>query len=152
MGHTTKTYEQKIGDLAGELGLNPKTIRYYEEIGLMPAPHRRPSGYRLYTDTDRDRLRFIIKAKAIGLTLAEIAEILALRRRGDQPCDHVVELLDRKLTAVDRQLQLLTDFRTDLIALREEAAERRTSDACVCGIIEQHEHTLPERPAVPLSS
>ena len=129
----------RIGELAAELGLNPKTIRYYEEIGLLPAPRRSPAGYRLYDDADRERLRFIGKAKAIGFTLEEIGEILALRRTGEQPCGHVVELLDHKLAAVDRQLRALMDFRQDLVALRGEAAKTRRADADVCWIIEQHE-------------
>lgn len=136
----------RIGELAAEFGLNPKTIRYYEEIGLMPHPERTEVGYRVYTEGDRDRLRFVTKAKAIGLTLTEIAEILAVRKRGDQPCDQVVDLLDRKLAAVDGQLRLLADFRGELVNLREEAAENRTVEACVCGIIERHKTAMPEPP------
>ncbi len=131
----------RIGELATELGLNPKTIRYYEEIGLLPVPQRTLAGYRLYDATDRERLQFIGKAKAIGLTLEEIREILTLRRDGERPCAHVLALLDQKLATVDAQLRTLKEFRTDLVALREEAAETMSSDACVCGIIELHETT-----------
>jgi len=95
----------RIGGLAAELGLNPKTLRYYEEISLLPAPRRMSSGHRLYNATDRQRLRFILKAKAIGLTLDEIREILTLRDRGESPCEHVLALLDRKLAKVDQQLR-----------------------------------------------
>ncbi len=129
----------KIGELARGLGLNPKTIRYYEEIGLLPEPERTPSGYRVYTDSDRERLRFIAKAKAIGLTLEEIAEILRLREGGEQPCKHVVELLDSKVAQVDRYLRALSDFRQELVGLREEAAENVTTEAHFCRIIERHE-------------
>lgn len=128
----------RIGELAAELGLNPKTIRYYEEIGLLPAPKRAANGYRLYDATDNQRLRFIAKAKAIGLTLDEIREILTLRYRGESPCEHVLALLDRKLAKVDQQLRALMEFRRELVALREEAAETMRADACVCGIIEQY--------------
>lgn len=131
----------RIGELAAELGLNPKTIRYYEEIGLLPAPPRTSAGYRLYGDADRERLRFVAKAKAIGLTLEEIGDILALQREGVQPCAHVLALLDRKLAAVDEHLRALAEFRKELVALREEAAETMTADACVCGIIEHHQLT-----------
>ncbi len=140
MDHEAQDKAQvRIGELATELGLNPKTIRYYEEIGLLPAPQRTPAGYRLYTAADRERLQFIGKAKAIGLTLEEIREILTLRRDGERPCAHVLALLDQKLATVDAQLRTLTDFRQDLVALREEAAETMSGDACVCGIIELHE-------------
>jgi MerR family Zn(II)-responsive transcriptional regulator of zntA len=129
----------RIGELAAELGLNPKTIRYYEQIGLLPAVPRTESGYRLYGAADIERLRFIGKAKAVGLSLEEIGEILALRREGRAPCEHVLELLNRKLAAVDRQLRALRDFRRELLGLREEAARTATAEACVCGIIEHHE-------------
>lgn len=142
MDHEVQNKAQvRIGELATELGLNPKTIRYYEEIGLLPAPRRTPAGYRLYDTADRERLQFIAKAKAIGLTLEEIREILMLRRDGERPCGHVLGLLDQKLATVDAQLRTLADFRQDLVALREEAVETMSGDACVCGIIELHEAT-----------
>ncbi len=130
----------RIGELASELGINPKTIRYYEEIGLLPEPPRSTAGYRLYNTADRERLRFIIKAKAVGLTLDEISEIVALRTDGGQPCEHVLTLLDRKLRAVDEQLRALTEFQRELVTLREEAAQGPASiSASFCWIIEQHE-------------
>ncbi len=137
----------RIGELAAELGLNPKTIRYYEQIGLLPAAPRTESGYRLYGADDVERLRFIGKAKAIGLSLEEIGEILALRREGHAPCAHVLELLDRKLAAVDRQLRALRAFRRELVGLRAEAARTATAEACVCGIIERHELAGGAEPA-----
>ena len=129
----------RIGALAGELGLNPKTIRYYEQIGLLPAPRRSPAGYRLYGDAARGRLRFIAKAKAVGLTLAEIGDLLALRDAGTEPCPHLGGLIDRKLAAVDEQLRLLADVRDELAALRAEAAAIPCSSAPICGVIERHE-------------
>lgn len=134
----------RIGELAAELGLNPKTIRYYEEIGLLPEPQRTPAGYRLYNEADRERLLFIGKAKAIGLTLQEIGEILTLRHRGEQPCQHVRRLLDQKLAAVDEQLRVLTEFRQELVALRADAATAQVIDAGVCGIIEHYERAHPK--------
>ena len=143
MVEASKTKRMRIGELAGELDLNPKTIRYYEEIGLLPVPQRTPAGYRLYDATDLDRLRFIGKAKEIGLTLEEIGDILKLRGGGERPCQHVVALLDAKIAAVDEQLQTLTDFRQELLAVREEAVQNVTTDAHVCWIIEQHERSTP---------
>lgn len=136
----------RIGQLAAELGLNPKTIRYYEELGLLPPAARTLAGYRLYTVVERDWLRFIIKAKATGLTLAEIGDILALRRDGQEPCAHIGAMLDRKLAVVEAQLRALTEVRDELLALRAEAA----TGACggdVCGIIERH---APRRRPAPV--
>ncbi len=138
---TSDAPKLRIGELAAEFGLNPKTIRYYEQIGLLPAPRRTPSGYRLYDDSDRQRLWFIGKAKAIGLTLEEIREILELRQNGVQQCEHVLAMLDWKLAAVDEQLRALEDFRQELLTLRQEATETISNDATVCRIIEHHETT-----------
>ena len=124
----------RIGQLAGECGLNPKTIRFYEQLGLLPSPRRTGNGYRLYSEADRERLRFIGQAKAIGLSLAEIGEILALGRDGTRPCGHVQALLDQKIAAIDRQIAALADMRRELAGLR--AAARGGPEGRVCGIIE----------------
>ena len=129
----------RIGELATDLGINPKTIRYYEEIGLLPAPRRTVAGYRQYGAADRERLRFITKAKTIGLTLREIREILALRDGGEEPCPHLGQLLDRKLAAVDVHLRLLTELRAELLVLQAEMAVTACSSAPICGPIERHE-------------
>lgn len=137
----------RIGELAAELELNPKTIRYYEQIGILPAQARTASGYRLYGPADLDRLRFIGKAKAIGLSLKEIGEILELQNGGERPCEHVLELLDRKLSEVDAQVRALTEFKQELVTMRGEAEETAASEACVCGIIEHHVTILQRKPA-----
>lgn len=134
----TPTTRLRIGELAGQLGLNPKTIRYYEEIGLLPAPERTRAGYRLYGSADQERLRFIGQAKALGLTLSEIGEILALRDGGQQPCAHVLDTLDRKVTAVEEQLRALTELHDELLTLRQEAATTASDNAPICTIIEHH--------------
>lgn len=133
----------RIGEFAAEFDLNPKTIRYYEEIGLLPEPNRSPAGYRLYGEVDCQRLRFILKAKAIGLSLEEIGEILTVRDRGETPCEHVRALLDSKIAEVDQQRKALLDFRRDLVALRKRVGETEPSDGAICGIIEEHEPARP---------
>lgn len=138
MSYTNDAGNLRIGELAGELGINPKTIRYYEKIGLLPPAKRSDNGYRRYDEDDREWLHFIAKAKTVGLTLEEIGEILALRRAGTQPCEHVLALLDHKLMTVAEQLRALTDFQQELLTLREEASKTMRTDACVCGIIELH--------------
>lgn len=128
----------RIGELAAQFDLNPKTIRFYEEIGLLPEPPRTEAGYRLYNFADLERLSFITKAKAVGLSLEEIAEILKLRQSGQCPCHHLLEILDRKIAAVDQQITILHEFRKDLGSLRETASELSRVDGLVCGIIEHH--------------
>lgn len=137
-----------IGSLAAQLGLNPKTIRYYEEIGLLPAPRRTASGYRVYGLADLERLQFISKAKGIGLSLGEIRRILDLQGEGVRPCRHVVGMIDRKLETVERQLQALEEFREELRDLRDEAARSVAEDGNICTIIEHHELTHSTEPAL----
>ena len=83
----------KIGEIAERVGVNPKTIRFYESVGVMPEPRRTPAGYRDYEEEDVTRLQFVRAAQHVGLKLEEIAEVLAFRDRGQRPCDFVVEVL-----------------------------------------------------------
>jgi DNA-binding transcriptional MerR regulator len=103
-----------IGDVAERTGLSPPTIRYYESIGLVAAPARSPTGYRRYTDTTVEELRFIKKAQSLGFSLEEIGEILKLGRAGDTPCAHVLDLSRRHLAAVEKRIEQLTRFRDQL--------------------------------------
>lgn len=127
-----------IGDLAAELRINPKTIRYYERIGLLPEPKRTPSGYRLYSFQDTERLKFILKAKTLGLTLEEIRDILLLRDAGQTPCDHVATLIDEKVAAIDAQLRMLQDLKNELLTLSHVARAATCCEGSVCSIIEEH--------------
>lgn len=107
----------RIGELAGELGLNPKTIRYYESIGLLPEPARTSSGYRDYDDRATDLMRFIRSAQRLGITLDEIREILAFRERGEQPCDYVRQVLSRQVDEIDERIADLRQLRKELVML-----------------------------------
>jgi DNA-binding transcriptional MerR regulator len=128
-----------IGELAQTVGVNAKTIRYYEAVGLLPPPARSESGYRLYDQDEVWKVQFILKAKALSLTLAEIREILSLRDRGVSPCDRVLSLVQRKIDSINEQMRLLGTLRDDLESLRKEARQTRDAGrADVCSIIESH--------------
>ncbi len=134
----------RIGQLAAEFGLNPKTIRYYEAIGILPIPERTEAGYRRYADADIERLRFIGKAKAIGLTLDEIKDVFKLRSDGERPCKCVLDLLDQKVAALDAQMRALGSFRHELVTLCDRATQHVSGDAVICGIIEAHQPAKPQ--------
>lgn len=137
----SKTEQYKIGELALRMDLNQRTIRYYEKIKLLPKPQRTRSGYRLYGPLDEARLRFILRAKQIGLSLEEIREILALRDEGQRPCRHVLALVGRKLAAIDEQLRVLQDLRHELSSLKDGAAKALRTEGNVCSLIEgRHTH------------
>lgn len=103
-----------IGDVAERTGLTAPTIRYYESIGLLPPPSRSTAGYRRYSDTTVEELRFIKKAQALGFSLDEIGEILTLSRAGRTPCSHVLDLARRHLKAVEDRIRQLARFRDQL--------------------------------------
>ena len=94
----------RIGALARETGLNTKTIRYYESIGVLPTAERQSNGYRDYDRGTVEKLAFIKDAQASGLSLTEIQWILELRESGESTCGHTIGLLEAHLADVDRQL------------------------------------------------
>ena len=123
----------RIGELAKRLGLNPKTLRYWEEIGLLPPPLRNSSGYRIYTEEHLKLCEFILKAKSVGFKLEEIKEIISLRSSGRTPCGCVEERIREKIQEIDRLIEELLSRRKLLEGLLKE---RREVPASVCPIIE----------------
>lgn len=126
----------RIGELADVLGINPRTIRFYESKGLLPEPARTASGYRSYGEEDAERLTFIKTAQRMGLSLDEIAEIIALRDRGQQPCGYVMELMRRQVAVLDRQIEDMQRLRQSLLRLETQSAFSGDPDAGYCCLIE----------------
>ena len=118
-----------IGELAGELQLNPKTIRYYEDVGLIPEPRRSESGYRLYSRYELERLRLIKRAKLLGLSLAEIKELVAYAIDGH--CNALEErlfsLVKAKLEEIDQKIDELVTFRDNLRQYHIDLSSRLAS-------------------------
>jgi MerR family transcriptional regulator, copper efflux regulator len=104
-----------IGRLAKQAGVNIDTIRYYERNGLIPTPVRRASGYREYEVTDVRRLRFILRAKELGFTLAEIGELLSLS--GDRDVRGVKRRAEQRLEQVESKITELQRVRRGLKTL-----------------------------------
>ncbi|MBI4758475.1 MAG: MerR family transcriptional regulator, partial [Chloroflexi bacterium] len=115
-----------IGEFARYAGLNPKTIRYYEGIGLLPQPLRNEAGYRLYAHEDLARLRFVQRAKLLGLSLAEVKQLAdyADNRQCHSLQEHLLALVQEKLAEVDRRLAELAALRDDLHRFRDELTAR----------------------------
>jgi DNA-binding transcriptional MerR regulator len=132
----------RIGELADRLALNPKTIRYYEQVGLMPTPQRTANGYRLYQESDAERLTFIRTAQRLGLGLDDIREVLAFRDRGQAPCGHVRALIADQADQLDRRIAELQDLRGQLRDLQNRAADLPDAVEGYCHLIERH-HTNP---------
>ncbi|MER5536731.1 heavy metal-responsive transcriptional regulator [Streptomyces mirabilis] len=130
----------RIGELATTSGVPAKTIRFYEQAGLMPEPPRTTGGYRDYSSDAATRLTFIRDAQRAGLTLAEIRSVLALRDNGQAPCNHVGNLIHQHLDDINRRLAELRKTRSALKELAQRAVATdpaSCSDADICRILSQ---------------
>lgn len=112
----------QIGALAATTGLTTKTIRFYEQIGLLPPPPRTAGGYRDYPEHAPARLKFIRDAQSAGLTLAELRSVLELRDGGTAPCGQVSALIEQHLRDLDRRMVELRATRAVLRDLADRAA------------------------------
>jgi MerR family transcriptional regulator, repressor of the yfmOP operon len=127
----------RIGDVARLVGTTPRTIRYYEEIGLLPEAPARPSGqHRTYTEAEVERLREVMRLKhLLGVTLEELKTLLSAEearavvraqlRRDDVHPERRRELLEEALGHIDRQLELVEHRAAELAKLKGELGETR---------------------------
>ncbi|TDB47240.1 Zn(2+)-responsive transcriptional regulator [Photorhabdus khanii] len=114
----------RIGQLAKLANVTPDTVRFYEKQGMMEHQNRTEGGYRLYTEQDLQRLRFIRYAKQLGLTLEAITELLSIRIDPDHhTCEESKQIVDSRLMEVEEKLLEMLKVRDSLKML---------SDAC-CG-------------------
>ncbi len=127
-----------VSRAARRAGLTPKAVRLYESKGLLDPAPRSGAGYRLYQDADVEVLRFVRQARALGLNLAAIREIIDLQRQGAQPCGRVLGIVDTRLGEVDLALRDLRALRRALQSARDAARDSQTRGhgAVVCRIIE----------------
>lgn len=119
-----------IGKLAKAAGVGIDTIRFYEKSGLLPSPPRRASGYRQYRSSDLRRLIFIRRAKEVGFSLEEVAELLALKTSNGRGIAKVREVAQLKLAVVERKLEELERMRGVLKGLVESCPGKGSVDHC----------------------
>src|SRR5882724_7532312 len=125
----------KISELAAASGTTPKTIRFYEQAGVLPEPARTINGYRDYSPEFTDRLQFIRRAQAAGLSLREVRQILIIHDRGDTPCGHVQQVLGERLDQVRAQIGKLAALEIYLETLLNHAQQNQPTEhdkATVC--------------------
>ncbi len=120
----------KRGELARRCGVNPETIRYYEKRGLLPRARRSPSNYRIFGEDAVRRVRFVMRAKELGFTLAEIRELLALRAAPGARCADVLHRAKEKIRDIDGKLRTLRAMRKALVDLIAECRGREPIREC----------------------
>jgi Hg(II)-responsive transcriptional regulator len=118
-----------IGKLATAAGVRVDTVRFYERLGLLPEARRSESGYRHFTTDDVERLRFVRRAKALGFSLEEIADLLRLND-GNGSRKEIRELAARRLAQIDRELAELTAIKTSLEALVHRCDGKGSAVGC----------------------
>lgn len=103
-----------IGQLGRATDTKIETIRYYEKIGLLPAPNRTAGNYRSYAAEHLQRLGFIRRARELGFTIEDVRELLKLAAHGETPCEEVDQLVARYLETTERKIEALTRLRSEL--------------------------------------
>lgn len=125
-----------IGELAKQCNVTSDTLRFYEKNGLLVPSGRSSSGYRLYNDDNLAQIRFILKAKQLGLALDEIQELLAIRLEATKhSCAEVKAITQSKLNIIDEKIAQLTDIRLALKGINDACCGHVDEDASHCSIL-----------------
>lgn len=126
-----------IGSVAKESGVPIKTIRYYEELGLLRTSGRTEGGFRIFSSDVLVRLNFIKRAQKLGLSLAEIKDFLDIHDQGELPCEHIKIKLEDKISEIEQQIRQLQILKLELKGLLSgwETIPENPEDT-ICPIIE----------------
>ena len=131
--------QKLIGSVAKESGVSIKTIRYYEELGLLKASGRTEGKFRLFTPNVLARLSFIKRAQSLGLSLLEIRELLMVHDQGDLPCEQIKTKLQDKVNEIEEQIQQLLILKLELEGLLSGSSTLLEKvDSVICPLIEQN--------------
>jgi len=129
---SSKSKMVQIGELAKQLGITTRTIRYYEEIGLMGKTDRLDGGTRSYGHDDILRLKFILKLKGLGISLKEIHELSDIFDINEQDFHTItpklIEILDHNISMVDEKMASLSSLRQDIVNYRVRIMDFLNSD------------------------
>lgn len=120
----------RIGELAKLATCQPETIRFYEQKGLLPPPLRSQANYRLYDANHADRLHFIRRCRALGMSLDEVQILLGFQDDPDKPCSGVNQLVDQHIHEIDRQISELRSLRGELSDMRMRCNSARRAGEC----------------------
>lgn len=131
----------QIKEFAEQTKLPAKTIRFYEESEVLPAPRRRENGYRDYSAEDVERARLVAGARRLDFSLDDIREILAMRDRREAPCRIVLDLLQEKADEIQQRIEALQQLEAELRQLHELGQSFPLDDvdgkACVCHLVSE---------------
>lgn len=127
-----------IGALARSVGCKVQTIRYYEQIGLLPPAQRTAGAQRRYGETHRQKLSFIRHARELGFPLPAIRELLALADQEDSDCERADRIARRQLEAVERRISMLESLRAELQRMLNHRHGQRIRECRVIATLADH--------------
>ena len=131
----------QIKELSERTGLAEKTIRYYEEVGVLPPANRRPNGYREYGEADVERVRFAAGLRRLDFSLDDVSEIMTMRDRREAPCRVVLDLLSAKAEVISQRVAELSRLQMELRSLYSLGLTFPTDDVdgknCVCHLVSE---------------
>lgn len=136
VAETTGGKQLKIGEVSRRAGIGIETLRFYEKSGLLDRPGRTESGYRLYDESVLERLAFVKKAQLLGFTLDEIKQLIDHKRKGENPCAEVREIVKIRLEKLNERVEQMVLYRDELSAALGDWEEIGEADGHVCGLIE----------------
>lgn len=132
----------EIRELVKQTNVPAKTVRYYEEIELLPQPARKANGYRDYTKTDIERVKLVNGARRLDFSIDEIRELLDLRDRKIAPCGVLLEMLENKAEEIQQRIAELQQLEKDLKQLFSLGLTFPMDDVegknCVCHLVSEH--------------
>ncbi|GHE03986.1 MerR family transcriptional regulator [Defluviimonas sp. 20V17] len=133
-----------IGTLSRKTGTKVQTIRYYEQIGLLPAPGRTEGGQRRYMVADLDRLAFVRHARQLGFSLDAIRELLELSDHPNQSCAEADSIAQRQLKQVEQKLKRLQALKKELKRMIAECSGDRVAECRVLEVLRDHSECLTD--------
>lgn len=133
-----------IGTLAKRTGTKVQTIRYYEQIGLMPEPGRSAGGQRRYGAVELDRLAFIRHSRQLGFSLESIRELLDLSDSPERSCAQVDAVAQKQLGEVEARIARLEALRVELKRMLSECRTDRVANCRILEVLRDHEECLSD--------
>ena len=124
------TQDLKRGEFAKQSGVGFETIRYYERRGLLPKAQRSTGGYRLYSEQDVRRVKFIKRAQDLGFTLKEVTDLLTLRVSKTTTCSDVMARAQTKLDDIDEKIKDLQEMKSALSSLLDQCSGKGPATEC----------------------
>ncbi|MEZ5933100.1 MAG: helix-turn-helix domain-containing protein [Alphaproteobacteria bacterium] len=134
-----------IGELARKVGCKVQTIRYYEQIGLLPPPDRTDGNQRRYSGQEARRLSFVRHGRDLGFSLDALRQLLMLADHPDQPCETADQIAERHLIDIERRIDRLSALKVELQVMIKQCRGNEIRSCRVIEVLSDHGHCLNDQ-------